>query len=66
DYFLNLGIIMREYLETTTLGDLIRKVHDVQARLVNNTTEPAPATTTPEETTAAAPAFNPPHGEINQ
>jgi len=25
DYFSNLGIIMREYLQTTSLGDLIRK-----------------------------------------
>ena len=67
DYFLNLGIIMREYLETTTLGDLIRKIHDVRVRLANNTTEPAPATATPEETAApAAPAFNPPPGEVNQ
>lgn len=28
-YFENLGIIMQEYLETTSLGDLIRKAKDV-------------------------------------
>lgn len=29
-YFENLGVIMQEYLETTSLGDLIRKSKDVQ------------------------------------
>ena len=31
NYFQNLGIIMREYLATTSLGDLIRKSQDVKA-----------------------------------
>jgi len=57
---------MREYLETTTLGDLIRKIHDVRTRLAGSNIEPAPATATPEEAAPAAPTFNPPHGEINQ
>jgi len=30
-YFQNLGIIMKEYLTTTTLGDLSRKAKDVEA-----------------------------------
>ena len=29
NYFQNLGIIMREYLDTTTLGDLMRKANDI-------------------------------------
>ncbi len=29
DYFQNLGIIMREYLTTTSLGDLMRKARDL-------------------------------------
>ena len=43
NYFQNLGIIMQEYLQTTSLGDLIRKSKDLE---INNgvsqtTTEPA-------------------------
>lgn len=30
NYFQNLGIIMREYLQTTSLGDLIRKSKEVE------------------------------------
>jgi len=30
NYFQNLGTIMKEYLETTTLGDLIRKGKDIE------------------------------------
>jgi Rrf2 family iron-sulfur cluster assembly transcriptional regulator len=29
-YFQNLGIIMQEYLETTSLGDLSRKAQDIK------------------------------------
>jgi len=63
DYFLNLGIIMKEYLETTTLGDLIRKIQDVRMRLAANTMDNA-TTTTPEPTASAT--FTPPPGEANQ
>ena len=31
NYFQNLGIIMREYLQTTTLGDLMRKADETKA-----------------------------------
>ena len=62
DYFLNLGIIMKEYLETTTLGDLIRKIQDVRMRLAANTIDHS--TTTPEPTANAT--FTPPPGEANQ
>ena len=30
DYFQNLGLIMQEYLETTSLGDMMRKAKDSQ------------------------------------
>jgi Rrf2 family iron-sulfur cluster assembly transcriptional regulator len=33
NYFLNLGIIMKEYLATTTLGDLVRKSKEVEAEV---------------------------------
>jgi Rrf2 family iron-sulfur cluster assembly transcriptional regulator len=33
-YFQNLGIIMKEYLTTTTLGDLARKSKDVEADVI--------------------------------
>ena len=35
-YFQNLGIIMKEYLTTTTLGDLARKSKDVEADVIAN------------------------------
>jgi len=73
NYFQNLGIIMREYLETTTLGDLMRKAKDIEVTPAAET-----ATVTPAATPEAAPATeaNPlsgltsairnPIGEINQ
>lgn len=33
NYFQNLGIIMREYLQTTTLGDLMRKANETKAQI---------------------------------
>lgn len=33
NYFMNLGIIMKEYLATTTLGDLVRKSKEVEAEV---------------------------------
>jgi Rrf2 family iron-sulfur cluster assembly transcriptional regulator len=33
NYFQNLGIIMREYLQTTTLGDLMRKVNETKSQM---------------------------------
>jgi Rrf2 family transcriptional regulator, iron-sulfur cluster assembly transcription factor len=36
NYFQNLGIIMREYLSTTTLGDLMRKSKDVESEVNAN------------------------------
>ena len=41
NYFQNLGIIMKEYLATTTLGDLIRKSRDID--LNDRTAEDAAA-----------------------
>lgn len=38
NYFMNLGIIMKEYLATTTLGDLVRKSKEVEAE-VNSSQE---------------------------
>jgi Rrf2 family iron-sulfur cluster assembly transcriptional regulator len=35
-YFQNLGIIMKEYLTTTTLGDLARKAKEVEADVIAN------------------------------
>ena len=80
NYFQNLGIIMREYLTTTTLGDLMRKSKDVEAELarVASQTAPAGATsafsegTTGEETRSEGTtgglgsAIRNPIGEINQ
>ena len=36
NYFMNLGIIMKEYLATTTLGDLVRKSKEVEAEVASS------------------------------
>ncbi|MEI8346274.1 MAG: Rrf2 family transcriptional regulator [Pseudomonadota bacterium] len=53
NYFLNLGIIMKEYLETTTLGDLMRKGKELNLA-------PVDANNAPVEAAAV------PIGEVNQ
>lgn len=71
NYFQNLGIIMKEYLETTSLGDLMRKSKDIQVERREQTsfTEEILAQT---ETPAQEPeikvesAIRSPLGEINQ
>jgi len=69
NYFQNLGIIMREYLETTSLGDLMRKAKDVE---VTPLTDVLAAATTPVtetvaiEATGLTSAIRNPIGEINQ
>lgn len=74
-YFQNLGIIMREYLTTTSLGDLARKAKEVEAEVAANQT-PAQTTETvtnaamggTTQTTTEAPTsgIRSPLGEINQ
>lgn len=67
NYFMNLGTMMREYLATTSLGDLVRKSKDVQIDQGNVVaaaeTNAAPAAA---NTTGAASAIRSPIGEINQ
>ncbi len=76
NYFQNLGIIMREYLATTTLGDLARKAKEVEAEIqaqgVNADQATAQATAATAES-ASAPStggltsgIRNPIGEINQ
>jgi len=54
-YFENLGVLMQEYLTTTSVGDLIRKArgHDVQKNVGTDTVRPmiAPEATRGETTT---------------
>ncbi|HAZ12616.1 MAG: hypothetical protein A2X86_11540 [Bdellovibrionales bacterium GWA2_49_15] len=63
NYFQNLGVMMREYLETTSLGDLVRKSKDAEAE--RNTHATTKAATTATEIHAAS-AIRNPIGEINQ
>lgn len=58
NYFMNLGIIMKEYLATTTLGDLVRKSKETEADMSKS------AATNGAE--ALASAIRNPIGEINQ
>jgi len=69
NYFQNLGLIMREYLSTTSLGDLMRKSKDIEIEL--KTEEAAPQTevaqpTHVESTIGLTSAIRNPIGEINQ
>jgi len=54
NYFQNLGVLMKEYLETTTLGDLVRKAKEVEAEKAANAQQ------------ANAEIARNPIGEINQ
>ena len=67
NYFQNLGIIMREYLSTTSLGDLVRKAKDIEIPAATETPV-ATATTTPttETNTGFGGAIRNPIGEVNQ
>ena len=65
NYFMNLGVIMREYLSTTTLGDLVRKSNEItiEERPAAEAAAPEAAATT---TDTMASAIRNPIGEINQ
>ncbi len=43
NYFSNLGVIMRDYLATTSLGDLVRKSKETDAQVAANRAEARPA-----------------------
>ena len=64
-FFENLGVLMEEYLSTTTLGDLQRKGRDANTQ----TTETTPMTASPIETAInneMSSVIRPNIGEINQ
>lgn len=71
-YFENLGLLMQEYLETTSLGDLIRKAKDAtylkDYRRLNNTAdvEKAPGSERPLPGAESKNAVESTFGEINQ
>jgi Rrf2 family iron-sulfur cluster assembly transcriptional regulator len=73
NYFQNLGIIMQEYLSTTSLGDLFRKAKENPAYVANNAqannagTETANTTeATSVNNTGIASAIRTTIGEMNQ
>lgn len=71
DYFQNLGKIMQEYLQTTSLGDLNRKGREASfANQANNTantgTNTETATTGQADQQTPVSSIRPPFGEINQ
>lgn len=71
NYFQNLGIIMREYLSTTSLGDLMRKAKDTEIT-ASIESAAAPTEVAPEANNIAdtginvGATFRNPIGEINQ
>ncbi len=69
NYFQNLGVIMREYLSTTSLGDLMRKSNEIEIEAKTeetNTQAEAVNTNTLENTIGMTSAIRNPIGEINQ
>lgn len=62
NYFMNLGIIMKEYLATTSLGDLVRKSKEVEAE-VNQSAANAESNSASGILTSS---IRNPIGEINQ
>jgi Rrf2 family iron-sulfur cluster assembly transcriptional regulator len=69
NYFQNLGIIMREYLSTTSLGDLMRKAKEVEIPTQETQVSEQNVTvgeTTPQPTISLQTAIRNPIGEINQ
>ena len=68
-FFENLGILMQEYLTTTTLGDLFRKGREAGATETANTainTIAATAMTTETPATEISSVIRPNIGEVNQ
>jgi Rrf2 family iron-sulfur cluster assembly transcriptional regulator len=69
NYFQNLGVIMREYLSTTSLGDLMRKSKEIEIETKTEETtaqvEVAPAAQV-ESAIGMTSAIRNPIGEINQ
>ncbi len=67
NYFSNLALIMKEYLETTTLGDLMRKAKDIEIVPQANIADFVQPSTQVENNGVAVSAIrNSPIGEINQ
>ncbi len=72
NYFMNLGIIMKEYLATTTLGDLVRKSKETEADVINATQERADRAASSEASSSSSSSSEPVSqirniiGEINQ
>ena len=71
NYFQNLGVIMREYLATTSLGDLARKATEAEAAVKENVhnvgVNPEQRPATPATTIGGmSTSIRSPIGEINQ
>jgi Rrf2 family iron-sulfur cluster assembly transcriptional regulator len=79
NYFQNLGMIMREYLSTTSLGDLARKAKEVESQIqesaqvtetvtntITGTEAPAANNEMPAANNGMTSAIRSPIGEINQ
>lgn len=68
NYFMNLGTIMKEYLETTTLGDLTRRAVDIEIPVKEETPAEETVTNTTEQSpfSSSIGTIINPIGEINQ
>ncbi|NOT80742.1 MAG: Rrf2 family transcriptional regulator [Bacteriovoracaceae bacterium] len=60
NYFMNLGVIMKEYLATTSLGDLVRKTKETETEAGIGASAPT------EQAGIMTSAIRNPIGEINQ
>jgi Rrf2 family iron-sulfur cluster assembly transcriptional regulator len=67
NYFVNLGMIMQEYLQTTSLGDLTRKSGEVVIeRSANAESAPVISATSTNEVVGMVSSIRSTFGEINQ
>ncbi len=66
DYFENLGFIMQEYLQTTSLGDLIRKAKEQRPDTEMNQLEIERPTVVSQDQTFGTPEIRNTFGEANE
>lgn len=67
NYFQNLGVIMQEYLSTTSLGDLNRKAQATKAQMDQNRSIEANSSASESSSESSIiSSIRPPIGEVNQ
>ena len=66
EYFTNLGVIMQEYLKTTSLGDLFRKGKESAANIIETVANTTNINTDAQAQTTGLSSIRPSIDEVNQ